>query len=368
MLFYGRRMLRKVKTVSVQAYGGQGRKRRAVLRFAKRILQLKRDNIPMQLKTVEPPAEYLEEMTGELGDRLPPDALYMLQGIRIFGHFEKPIFLKLCKHTEIISLQTNDLLFKIGDIDDSVFIVQSGMLNVLINNADGTTLSLKMVKQGESVTSLLSFIDVMVGNSSLYKSVTAKAMEPSLVIRLPMQAFKEVFNDSPDILIRVIQVIMIRLQRVTFTALRNYLGLHSELILNRPKRCSIVAKTSPVLRRPTHDPHYVHSLSVDNVPRPDITADLTESPPSTISTAKVSKSTEQMPEPNQAADEPNYYEQAIDGFMKELHLEDDEHRWLDGIIEVREVAPGVTVLTEGKSEVCYDYFGHYLCKYLYFFF
>lgn len=165
MLFYGRRMLRKVKSFSGQAvYGGQGRKRRAVMRFAKRILQLKRESIPMQLKTVEPPAEYLEEMT-EGSDRVPPDAMYMLQGIRIFGHFEKPIFLKLCRHTEIINLETNDLLFKIGDIDDSVFIVQSGMLNVLINNADGSTLSLKMVRKGESVTSLLSFIDVLNVNS-----------------------------------------------------------------------------------------------------------------------------------------------------------------------------------------------------------
>ena len=113
MLFYGRRMLRKVKYLSGQAYGGQGKKRRAVMRFAKRILYLKRESVPMQLKTVEPPASYLEEMT-EGSDKLPPDALYMLQGIRIFGHFEKPIFLKLCKHTEIISLKTNDLLFKIG--------------------------------------------------------------------------------------------------------------------------------------------------------------------------------------------------------------------------------------------------------------
>lgn len=299
----------------------------------------------MQLKTVEPPAEYLEEMTGEIGDRVPPDALYMLQGIRIFGHFEKPIFLKLCKHTEIISLQTNDLLFKIGDIDDSVFIVQSGMLNVMINNADGTTLSLKMVKKGESVTSLLSFIDVLVGNTSVYKSVTAKAVEPSLVIRLPMQAFKEVFNESPDILIRVIQVIMIRLQRVTFTALRNYLGLHSELILNRPKRSSIISTTSPVLRRPMmHDPHFVHSLSAEPASRPDITADISDGaagPPNP--SARVTN----VPD----FEEPNYYEQAVDGFMKELNLGENEHRLLDDSIEVREVAPGVTVLTEGKSEV-----------------
>lgn len=62
---------------------------------------------------LEPSAEYLQEdmMTD---DRMPPDALYMLQSIRVFGHFEKPIFLKLCKHTETINIHAGGTLFKIG--------------------------------------------------------------------------------------------------------------------------------------------------------------------------------------------------------------------------------------------------------------
>lgn len=357
MLFYGRRMLRKVRTVSAQAYGGQGRKRRAVMRFAKRILQLKQNNIPMQLKTVEPPAEYLEAMA-DGSDRVPPDALYMLQGIRIFGHFEKPIFLKLCKHTEIINLKTNDLLFKIGDIDDSVFIVQSGMLNVMINNADGSTLSLKMVKKGESVTSLLSFIDVLVGNPSVYKSVTAKAVEPSQVIRLPMAAFKEVFDESPDILIRVIQVIMIRLQRVTFTALRNYLGLHSELVLARPKRsapasssATAAARSSPIQKRAILDPSYVHSLSSEQSMdhrTPDMLADLSDAMHAPLS---AKNSTGATGGTASDSDEPiTLYGQALEGFMKELGLREADRHLIDGQIEIKEAAPGVTILTEGKSE------------------
>lgn len=70
----------------------------------------------------------------------------------------------------------------------------------------------------------------MQGNTSQYKTVTARAMENSKVILLPMSAFKKVFDESPDLLVRVIQVIMIRLQRVTITALHNYLGLSTEYI------------------------------------------------------------------------------------------------------------------------------------------
>lgn len=113
MLFYGRRMLRKVKNLSGQAYNGQGRKRRAVMRFARKILQLKNENTPLEYKSYEPPDEYLQEKV-EGKEKVPPDALYMLQNIRVFGHFEKPVFLKLCKNTEIISLEPNQILFTIG--------------------------------------------------------------------------------------------------------------------------------------------------------------------------------------------------------------------------------------------------------------
>lgn len=142
---------------------------------------------------LEPPAEYLQEdMLSD--ERMPPDALYMLQSIRVFGQFEKPVFLKLCRHTEIMTVPAGSYLFKIGmrtlfkmdiwlfkfkflgsffvvytlclifiagDADENVYVVQSGKLNVFITGNDGSVLSLKIVKTGESVTSLLSFTDVL---------------------------------------------------------------------------------------------------------------------------------------------------------------------------------------------------------------
>lgn len=50
-LFYGRKMLRKVKNISGQVRNsGQGRKRKMVMKFARRILQLKKDTDSEQLK------------------------------------------------------------------------------------------------------------------------------------------------------------------------------------------------------------------------------------------------------------------------------------------------------------------------------
>ncbi|XP_017765183.1 PREDICTED: neuropathy target esterase sws isoform X1 [Eufriesea mexicana] len=236
VLFYGRKMLRKVKSISGQVHAtGQGKKRKAVMRFARRLLQLKKDTVPQQLKVLEPPAEYLEEDLGP-GEKVPPDALYMLQSIRVFGHFEKPVFLKLCKHTEIVTLPAGSTLFKIGDPDENLFIVQQGLVNVYITGPDGSQISLKLVKTGESVTSLLSFTDVLTGHTSTYKTVSARTVEDSIVVKLPMNAFQEVFQDHPDAFVRVIQVIMVRLQRVTFTALHQYLGLSAELVNQGPHK------------------------------------------------------------------------------------------------------------------------------------
>jgi len=50
---------------------------------------------------LEPPAEYLEEdITSKDDQRVPPDALYMLQSIRYFTDYFIVIFHGLCQKRE----------------------------------------------------------------------------------------------------------------------------------------------------------------------------------------------------------------------------------------------------------------------------
>ena len=51
-----------------------------------------------------------------------------------------------------------------------------------------------------------------------------------MIVRLPSLAFRDVFDRSPDAMIRVVQLVMARVQRVIFVALHQYLGLTSELV------------------------------------------------------------------------------------------------------------------------------------------
>ena len=123
VMFYGRKMLRKVssvkekmKLISGQVHSQPGKKKKLVMKLARRLLQ-RHDNIPQQLKVIEPPAEYLQEDVSESPDqRLPQEVVYMLQNFRMFGNFEKPMFVELIKHLETVYLRTNQHLFQIGKI------------------------------------------------------------------------------------------------------------------------------------------------------------------------------------------------------------------------------------------------------------
>ncbi|XP_071754553.2 patatin-like phospholipase domain-containing protein 7 [Centroberyx gerrardi] len=237
VMFYGRKIMRKVQTLSSASTTNSNsasrqrvRKRTKVLSIARKILRIRRE--PPTLQPKEPPPCLLEADLTEFdvqNSHLPSEVLYMLKNVRVLGHFEKPLFLELCRHMVLIQLHQGEGLFRPGDTDDSIYVVQDGRLELCIHENDGTDAVVKEVLPGDSVHSLLSILDIITGYPAPYKTVSARAALPSTVLRLPAAAFQSVFEKYPETLVRVIQIIMVRLQRVTFLALHNYLGLTTEL-------------------------------------------------------------------------------------------------------------------------------------------
>ncbi|XP_074412580.1 patatin-like phospholipase domain-containing protein 7 isoform X2 [Zonotrichia albicollis] len=235
VMFYGRKIMRKVTTLPNSLVGNtvprqRMRKRAKVLSLAKRILRIKKECPTLQRK--EPPPSLLEADLTEFdvkNSHLPSEVLYMLKNVRVLGHFEKPLFLELCKHMFFVQLHEGEYIFRPGQLDDSIYVVQDGKLEVCIQESDGADVVVKEVLAGDSVHSLLSILDVITGHPAPYKTVSARAASPSTILRLPASAFQDVFQKYPETLVRVVQIIMVRLQRVTFLALHNYLGLTTEL-------------------------------------------------------------------------------------------------------------------------------------------
>ncbi|XP_053551626.1 patatin-like phospholipase domain-containing protein 7 isoform X2 [Bombina bombina] len=250
VMFYGRKIMRKVTTLPNSLVGNtvsrpRVRKRVKVLTLAKRILRFKKEYPTLQKK--EPPPSLLEADLTEFdvkNSHLPSEVLYMLKNVRVLGHFEKPLFLELCKHMVFVQLHEGEYIFRPGQMDNSIYVVQDGMLEVCIQESDGTDVVVKEVLAGDSVHSLLSILDVITGHPAPYKTVSARAATASTILRLPANAFQDVFSKYPETLVRVVQIIMVRLQRVTFLALHNYLGLTTELFNSESQAIPLLSVTS----------------------------------------------------------------------------------------------------------------------------
>ncbi|XP_067877117.1 LOW QUALITY PROTEIN: patatin-like phospholipase domain-containing protein 6 [Heterodontus francisci] len=259
VMFYGRKIMRKVSQSTSSLVGTsrpRTKRKQKMLIIAKRFLHINKEVPTLQPK--EPPPSVLEADLTEFdvaSSHLPLEVLYMLKNVRVLGHFEKPLFLELCKHMIFQQFQQGEYVFRLGQADNSIYVVQDGKLELSLMGSEGKECVVKEIFPGDSVHSLLSILDVITGHQRPYKTVSARAAEVSTVLRLPVEACQTIFEKYPESLVRVVQIIMVRLQRVTFVALHNYLGLTNELFIqeSQPSRLasqpSSTSRTSPVRQR-----------------------------------------------------------------------------------------------------------------------
>jgi len=315
--FYGRRMLRKMEdnVKYVEDVGMKSKKggKQMIRNFTKRIfLGDSSENSSVADYTESRPAEDWLEEDSESLKWVPPELKYLLNSFHMFGQFDPSYFAELYPAIESLRVTAGQFLFRIGDPDRYIFVVQSGQLDVTTTDSFGTHY-IKKVGHGESLTSLLSFIDVLTGHANPYKSVQAQARVDSIVLRLSMEAFLQIFDKNPELLIRVVQMVMARVQRVIFVGLHRYLGLSGELI--RPME--LVDLDSP-------DPM---SLEMELALAGENSAVNNHSPK---------------------------LNEGVRGLQRELDLEDDSY--LKSVVQIREYDENEKIITEAShSDVALGY-------------
>ncbi|KAL3171621.1 hypothetical protein MRX96_013813 [Rhipicephalus microplus] len=306
--------------------------------------------------------------------RLPPDVIYMLRSIRVFGFFEKPLFMELWKHIETLFVPRGTMLFSLGDSDDSIYVVQSGRIHVHIVEPDGTELTFKEVTAGENIASLLSALVVLTGVPSTFKTVAARALEDSSVLRLRYDSFRILLTKYPDSMIRLCQIVMIRLHRVTVTALHNYLGLTTQLMRSSsggrraaavqwgelvvPEECG--QGTAPETgsfhptdeaaeseKLATEDPSGAAAFKTSSSKR-KVSA-TSEAAGARKSTRKTSFVVGEGSRTSSLAQEYNHYvEAAVQGFTSRLDIEDED--MIRNMVTLKEFQPGEYLSKEDSGE------------------
>ncbi len=86
------------------------------------------------------------------------EAQQLAHSLRVFGHFDEPTTAALCRGTETRVLDPGEYLFRIGDKDDSLYVVSKGAVQLLVADPVDTDILLNEFGPGDTLTSLLRFV------------------------------------------------------------------------------------------------------------------------------------------------------------------------------------------------------------------
>ncbi|KAF6774955.1 hypothetical protein AHF37_05382 [Paragonimus kellicotti] len=204
-------------------------RRRLIVAFVRRVFNIPDELSATTLNRSRLPESFYEPDEDE-DSSYPDDLKLMISSIRVFGHLEKSFFIEFCKFIETVTMNDGDFLFQVGDSDEHVYVVHTGLIQLNIVEDDGSRSTIGEVTRGGSIDSFLSVLNVLSGNFSVHETLEAKAVGPSVVLRLPIRSFLEICHPQTPALLRILQMVTIRLQRLTGVAVQSHLGLCTELI------------------------------------------------------------------------------------------------------------------------------------------
>ena len=128
-----------------------------------------------------------------------------LRSIDMFSELDDELLEPIVDQSKTLDLQRGDVLFQSGDDSSDLYIVTRGRIDIGNSSFDGRESLVALMESGDLFGEMPLF-------SNDGRSAEARALEESAVVVIPYQPVKDLYDENPSLLWRVVEMLVSRLK------------------------------------------------------------------------------------------------------------------------------------------------------------
>ena len=128
-----------------------------------------------------------------------------LRSIDMFSELDDELLEPIVDQSKTLDLQRGDVLFQSGDDSSHLYIVTRGRIAIGNRSFDGRESLVALMESGDLFGEMPLF-------SNDGRSAEARALEESAVVVIPYQPVKDLYDENPSLLWRVVEMLVSRLK------------------------------------------------------------------------------------------------------------------------------------------------------------
>ncbi|MBT94855.1 MAG: Crp/Fnr family transcriptional regulator [Acidimicrobiaceae bacterium] len=128
-----------------------------------------------------------------------------LRSIDMFSELDDELLKPIVDQSETVDLQRGDVVFQSGDESSDLYIVTHGRIAIGNRSFDGRESLVALMEAGDLFGEMPLF-------SNDGRSAEARALEESSLIVIPYKPIKDLYDDNPALLWRVVEMLVSRLK------------------------------------------------------------------------------------------------------------------------------------------------------------
>jgi CRP/FNR family cyclic AMP-dependent transcriptional regulator len=129
----------------------------------------------------------------------------LIRGTELFAELDPHALDRIVASATIREVRRGDVIFSEGAVADHLYVVDDGRIAIASKSDDGRESVFALMERGE----LFGEMPLLDG---LGRSAEARALEPSIIIEIPYQPVREVFEEKPELLWGVVALLAGRLR------------------------------------------------------------------------------------------------------------------------------------------------------------